>query len=313
MISLRSKVLSAAAFALFVVSAAAAQSTDQAFPTAVRANEIVGSIKARDIGDARLTSHFYTFNGDQGDIFVNVVTKNFDGDIDIFTADGLRPLTKIVIFADAASNETGRIVYLRRPERLLLRIQGRTPNDDAAAYRIKFAGSFVAAKGAGKDEVAAPMIAGSDSGAVRVNSVGTIIEPPVKLVPAEPKAETASEKPAKTKPPVTAADGSAASGEPKAVAKNTKPTTDPAKPAKPAAKPPAKPADEKKKAAETSVSGDPMAAFRLVVVFKDGKKIERPMTDVIRFTVDNGTLTVIFKDGYIGRYAMAGVMRVGIE
>ena len=146
MISLRSKVLSAAAFALFVVSAAAAQSTDQAFPTAVRANEIVGSIKARDIGDARLTSHFYAFNGDQGDIFVNVVTKNFDGDIDIFTADGLRPLTKIVIFADAASNETGRIVYLRRPERLLLRIQGRTPNDDAAAYRIKFAGSFVAAK-----------------------------------------------------------------------------------------------------------------------------------------------------------------------
>ena len=67
------------------------------------------------------------------------------GQIDIFTADGLRPLTKIVIFADAASNETGRIVYLRRPERLLLRIQGRTPNDDAAAYRIKFAGSFVAA------------------------------------------------------------------------------------------------------------------------------------------------------------------------
>ncbi len=313
MISLRSKVLSAAAFALFAVSAAVAQSTDQAFPTAIRANEIVGSIKARDIGDARLTSHFYAFNGDQGDIFVNVVTKNFDGDIDIFTADGLRPLTKIVIFADAASNETGRIVYLRRPERLLLRIQGRTPNDDAAAYRIKFAGSFVAAKDSGEDKVAAPTIAGSDNGAVRVNSVGTIIEMPVKSVPVEPKTETAADKTPKTKPPVVAGDATVASGEPKAVAKNTKPTADPAKPAKPAAKPPAKPAEEKKKAAETSVSGDPMAAFRLVVVFKDGKKIEKPMTDVIRFTVDNGTLTVIFKDGYIGRYAMSGIMRVGIE
>ncbi len=312
MSSLRSNLLTATVFAVLAVASAAAQSTDQAFPTAVRANEIVGSIKARDIGDARLTSHFYAFNGDQGDIFVNVVTKNFDGDIDIFTADGLRPLTKIVIFADAALNETGRIVYLRRPERLLLRIQGRTPNDDAAAYRIKFAGSFVAAKDSGEDEVAAPTISGTDSGAVKVNSVGTIIETPVKSVPAEPKAETASERPPKAKPPVVAGDASA-SGEPKAVAKITKPTADPAKPAKPAAKPPAKPVEEKKKAAETSVSGDPMAAFRLVVVFKDGKKIERPMTDVIRFTVDNGTLTVIFKDGYIGRYAMSGVMRVGIE
>lgn len=313
MIRSRSKVLAAIVFALLAVSAVAAQSTDQAFPTAVRANEIVGSIKARDIGDARLTSYFYAFNGDQGDIFVNVVTKNFDGDVDIFTVDGLRPLTKIVIFADGATNETGRIVYLRRPERLLLRIQGRTPNDDPATFRIKFAGSFVAAKGSAEDDVAAPAIAETGTGAVRVNSVGTIIETPKKPAPPEPKSVIAAEKPAKEKPPITAKAEPIPADEPKAVAENKKPASGSAKPVKPAVKPTAKSTDEKKKAAETSVSGDPMAAFRLVVIFRDGKKIERPMTDVIRFTVDNGTLTVIFKDGYIGRYAMSGVMRVGIE
>ncbi|MBX7056371.1 MAG: hypothetical protein K1X36_15590 [Pyrinomonadaceae bacterium] len=310
MIRFRRKTFSAAAFLLFAVSAIAAQSTDQAFPTAVRANEIVGSIKARDIGDARLTSYFYAFNGDQGDIFVNVVTKNFDGDIDIFTADGLRPLTKIVIFADAASNETGRIVYLRRPERLLLRIQGRTPNDDVATYRIKFAGSFVAAKGSDEDDVTAPAIASAGTGAVRVNSVGTIIEEPVKPAPPERKAAstaTISDKQAKAKSDQAGDDLS------KTVSENKKAASTTTKPAKPATKPPVRPSEEKKKAAETQAPGDPMAAFRLVVVFKDGKQIERPMTDVSRFTVDNGTLTVIFKDGYIGRYAMSGVMRVGIE
>src|SRR5437870_11422890 len=76
-----------------------AQSSDQNYPTPITSTEIAATIKARDMGDARLTTHFYAFSGDQGDIFVSVVTKNFSGDIDIFLVDGLRPLTKMVIYA----------------------------------------------------------------------------------------------------------------------------------------------------------------------------------------------------------------------
>ena len=168
---------------IFCTALARAQSTSQDFPTPVLTNEINGSIKARDIGDSRLTSYFYTFNGDQGDLFVNIVTRNFTGDLDIFAVNGLRPVTKIVIYAIDAENETGRALYFRKNERLLLRIQGRSPNDDSASFRIKFAGSFVAAKES--DAPAGPELpkvdTGRDSG-IRVNSVGTILPPPPKPV-----------------------------------------------------------------------------------------------------------------------------------
>src|ERR1041384_8692970 len=68
------------------------QSTDQGFPTAVTDNQLSGMIKARDIGDARLTTYFFTFNARQGDLFINLVTKNLNGSVYIFIADGLRPL-----------------------------------------------------------------------------------------------------------------------------------------------------------------------------------------------------------------------------
>src|SRR5215203_5549159 len=98
---------------IFIVSLAIqAQSINQNFPTPVTSNEISGTIKARDLGDARLTTYFYAFNGRKGDVFINVVTKNLDGDIDIFTADNLRPLTKITVYSDNPDSETGRVVYL---------------------------------------------------------------------------------------------------------------------------------------------------------------------------------------------------------
>lgn len=122
------------------------QSTTQDFPTPILTNELTGTIKARTIGDSRLTTHYYTFNGEQGDVFINLVTRNLTGDFDVFTVDGLRPVTKIAVYADYGENETGRAVYLRKPEKLILRVQGRTPNDDEAFYRIKFAGSFAAVR-----------------------------------------------------------------------------------------------------------------------------------------------------------------------
>src|SRR6185369_8954624 len=146
-----------------------AQSSDQSYPTPVTTSEVAGVIKARDIGDARLTSYFYTFNGDQGDIFVNVVSKNFTGDIDIFIADGLRPLSKIIVYADSTEAETGRVIYLRKPEKLILRIEGRSPNDDPATFKLKFAGSFVAAVDTGEQQPDLPEVKVENDSGVRVN------------------------------------------------------------------------------------------------------------------------------------------------
>jgi hypothetical protein len=48
-------------------------------------------------------------------------------------------------------------------------------------------------------------------------------------------------------------------------------------------------------------------------LFKDGTTIERPMSEVLRFTVDKGVLTVISKDGRIGRYSILDVAKVTIQ
>jgi hypothetical protein len=55
------------------------------------------------------------------------------------------------------------------------------------------------------------------------------------------------------------------------------------------------------------------AEFQLVIEFRNGSKIERPMSEVSRFSIDRGTLTVIDKSGRVGRYSMAEVRRVGIQ
>jgi hypothetical protein len=191
---------------LFAFQFSFAQSTNQNTPTPVVSNEILGTIPARALGDSRLTNYFYAFNGNQGDVFINIVTKNLDGDIDIFILDGLRPLTKITLFSDNSENETGRIVYLRKSEKLLMRIQGRSPNDEAASFRIKFAGTFEALPFSALEESKNPEIKTRNQGEVLVNSVGTIIEvipkPTPEIKPREipkvvkdrPIAETISEK-----------------------------------------------------------------------------------------------------------------------
>ena len=58
---------------------------------------------------------------------------------------------------------------------------------------------------------------------------------------------------------------------------------------------------------------DPLEKVNLVILFKDGTTIQRPMSEVLRFTVDKGLLTVIAKDGSIGRYSILDVARVTIE
>lgn len=202
--SLRPVFFGSVAFLLISAFCIAAQSTDQNLPTPVTTNEIRGVIRARDVGDPRLTTYFFVLDGARGDVFINVVTANLDGDIDIYTLEGLRPRTKIPLFADNPQNETGRVIYLRRSEKLLLRIQGRTPNDDPATYQLKFAGSFRPIAGAAKppeDTLAAKVP--DEEGAVRVNSVGTILGPVKKPEPKAP-VKKATEPEAVPAPQITA-------------------------------------------------------------------------------------------------------------
>lgn len=328
-----------------------AQSTLLDFPTPITANELSGAIKARDVGDARVTTYYFWFEGSQGDVFVNVVTKNFAGDIDIFIQSGLKPLTKIVVYPDFGEVETGRVLYLRKPEKLLMRVQGRSPNDDTASFRMKFAGSFVAATGS-SEIPELPKVAGESTGPVAVNSVGTILPPPPKPIakavetkdvakaePTEEAKEEAAKESEKT-PVKTAAEGkdvpklevvdtdkipespiAKTEAKRKAPVRPTRRSTPTAvKKVEPEAKDvPIATDDESAKKTETATKPkaekkvDPLANVQLVIVFKDGRKIERPLPEVFRFSVDRGVLTVVSKDGRIGRYQMVDVAKVTIE
>jgi hypothetical protein len=307
----------------FCITAVKAQSINSAFPTAVSANEINGTIPARDIGDARLTSYYYTFNGAQGDIFINVTATNFNGDVEIFVAEGLRSLSKISMFADSPVNETGRVIYLRKPERLILRVQGRTPDDNPARFTIKFAGSFVAVQSSGEaEEPALPEVRTQDSGGIRVNSVGTIIEVTPKTTPdaletvaekAQPDSpEENPERVAQTdldKTPERATDAEKVSEEIEAAAEKA-----PAK--KPAPRPArrtARTTTPPKAAEPKEVPPDPMANIHLRVLMKDGKELDFPMTEVFRFSMNNGILIITMKDGKIHRYPILDTQRIIIE
>ena len=388
--------LSGIVFFAFGISNANAQSIRQDFPTPITSNEISGKVPARDIGDARLTSYYFGFNGVQGDIFVNVQTKNFNGDIEIFTADNLKSLTKITIYADISDSETGRVIYLRKPEKLILRIQGRTPNDDDATYRIKFAGSFaplpITAENSTPELPEVKSVGETD---VRVNSVGTIIEVKPKPTPVPKETVAKIEKKPKNKKSKSVAEN-------KETENVQEPTKDEIKPAENTDKTtitieknaeettiktetttesqsetsakivinketgdkniavdeskkenstevlenkevaPTKieetPTDEKVEAksetptAEKNVrvkrgrngriiskkvvtppAPSPLENIKLVVLLKDGTKIEHQMSDVLRFNIINGILTIITKDGKTERHSILDVERTIIE
>jgi len=317
--------------ALGLPAVAASQSTDQNFPTPVTTNEITGTIKARDLGDSRLTSYYYAFEGGQGDIFINLVTKNFSGDIDVFNSEGLRPLTKMVIYADSPVSETGRLIYLRKGERLILRVEGRSPNDDPATFRLKFGGSFIALAERKPEEIPTIVRSETDSG-VRVNSVGTILPaipkhlPPTKTtrgLPVESSPDASAEAP-KVVPDKTGTDslpGDKSAVEPMPGNKSATVRVKPLK--KPVSQRPPRrtstgrvvtpPAKTTKASVLVEKTPDPLANIRLMIQLKDGEEVERPMSEVLRFSVDKGILTVIAKDGKISRFSILDVAKVTIE
>jgi len=132
---------------LFIIAGALtpavwAQSTEQSLPTPLLSNDVSGKIAARDLGDSRVTRHFYAFSASPGDLLVTVDSKNLDGDVDVFTAITFRPLMKTTVYATSQSPAVTKGIYLRAHQILILRVEARTPNDDPGNYRIHFGGTF---------------------------------------------------------------------------------------------------------------------------------------------------------------------------
>jgi len=231
-LSVISSVLVLLATALVV----SAQSANPNFPTPVFDKNLLGHIAARDVGDARLTNHYYAFRGTPGDLVITVQNRNLNGDIDVFTLGTLRPLLKLTLYAENTAPIT-KSIYLRKTEDLLLRVQARSPNDEEGTYQLSFAGSFLAIEGGpNAAEAAEPTGATPTSGGGRrASSVGARInEPPpplsdVAVVPAMPEPTPAPTPVESPKPIVTAeqpTETAPARPAPR-TARNRRPTTPP--------------------------------------------------------------------------------------
>lgn len=307
---------------LFSCSAAAGQSTSIEFPTPAATNQISGTIKARDLGDSRLTSHYYVFEGAQGDIIIRVQTTNFDGDIDVFNAQGLRPVTKMSFISGTSLTESVREIYLRKSERMILRVEGRSANDEAAAYRIIFEGSFRPSAAAVKAPEA-PEVKAESQGAVRVNSVGTIIE--TKKTESEAAAEKRADE-AQTQVEPERAEIASEKSEAAAPAKTTE-TKRTVQLSRPPARrtagratggtvrrpPPAASSAARRPPAPPIAAPDPLADVKLVVLLKAGDAVLHPINQVQRFSVERGVLTIILKTGRIIRIAVKDIARMTVE
>lgn len=305
-----------------------AQSLDVGAPTPVRSNTVTGRIAARDLGDSRLTDHYYAFTGTPGDLLITVQSTNLNGDVDVFTAVTLRPLLKLSLYAESTAPVT-KGIYLRKREDLIVRIEARSPNDEEGSYRLYFGGSFEPVAG-GPDiaeaetttEPEKPAVAGK--GTRRVNSVGARIadpEPPPKEVAAatpEPTpAATPEVKPVETPKSVTTEKRT----EPetaRTTPRNTRGRSRPASPPptsrrQPAArtKEPAPPPVEEPKPAPAP---EPEAEVgpRLIIETNDGTLINRSMSGIRRVTIENGQVVVTGKDGKINRILLANVVRMQI-
>jgi hypothetical protein len=322
------KRLAVTSLLLFItVISASAQSTNIDFPTPVITNEISGMIAARDIGDARLTRHYYLLTGTPGDLVVTVESSNLNGDVDLFTAGSLRPLAKLSMYTGLSTTSTSRSVYLRRRESIVLRVEARSASDDAGSYRILFSGGFepVADAGPAPEDVE-PTVATTtrrDKKTRRVNAAGARMqeepEPVAEVKPPEP--EPAPKVEEETSKPETTATATPAPAKPKP----TKPArTTRTRTPRPARKPPATatkpPATTAKKRTATVATPPPPAAPaepvfnpRLIIETRDGMRVERFMSEVRRVTVEKGQLIVITIDGKIERRPMSNVLRVVIE
>lgn len=189
-----------------------AQSSDQNLPTPVLSNEVSGKIDALDLGDPRLTRHYYAFSSAPGDLLITLDSKNLNGDIDVFTAVTFRPLMKTTMYASGQSQEITKGIYLRTQQILILRVEARTPNDDPGTYHIRLGGTFQPFSGGipVAENSTAAEAATERADANRLSSVGATIPRPIsETAEAKPSPEKPSEepeaanKPAETSPRTT--------------------------------------------------------------------------------------------------------------
>lgn len=326
-------------FVAFAAGQVRAQSTDVAWPSPVRTNEVAAKIAARDIGDPRLTDHYFAFKAAPGDLLITVDSNNLNGDIDVFTFSGLRPLLKLTVYA-GSSSPTTKSLYLRKEEELILRVEGRTPNDDDATYRLRFGGSFQPitsgplAEHEEANSAATPALESARTGR-RVSSVGARIDEPraeVAVVP-EPQptpAETTPEPTVSAPPP-----RSARTRQPPVRRVRPAPKPKP-KPEKPVAteetattevteapvekteeaattRRPARRGRAPRSAPKPAVVQEPEdSGPKLVIETNDGTYVDRFMSSVRRVTVENGQVVIVGKDGKIQRVPLASVVKMTI-
>jgi len=326
---------------LLIASTSLAQSTDLSAPTPVSANDLTGSIAARDLGDSRTTQHFYSFTGTPGDVLITVRSNNLNGDVDVFSAGTLRPLLKFTLYAESSSPLT-KGIYLRRREELILRIEARTPNDDEGNYQIRFGGSF--------EPIAAPLLAENKDAAGeplartgkkgrRVSSVGARINeplpapeeiaatPPVEA-PTSPPAEIVKAEPPKAPAPRRARGRGTVTRRTSPAATSGGPAVDKKEPAPVENKEAEKPATVETRpvtpprrvgrrsvrpAATTPVEPVPLSGPRLILELLDGTRVEQYMSTIRRVTIENNQIVVVLKTGKIDRTRMTDVSRMTIE
>ena len=328
-----------------IVPFVSGQSSDQSLPTAVLANEISGSIVALDLGDARLTRHFYAFAGTPGDLLITIDSRNLNGDMDIFTAVTFRPLMKTTLYASSQPGSVTKGLYLRTRQILILRVEARTPNDESGSYHVRFGGSFAPFSGGIPVSENTEPTSESEGrrGDRRLSSVGaTIAEPPVETpaVNTEPKSEAKTEKSAEeTEPSKKTTTAKKRPVRPSTTARSSRGKARPVRP-KPATtdtEPPRKSeakadetkteevkteatksdtgaaTEEKSETAKPKAQELPVAGAHLVIESKDGTRIDRPMSTVRRVVVEGGVIVIVLKTGKIERVPMSAVNRMAIE
>src|SRR5688572_9048589 len=323
------KFVSFLVFFLLGATVTFAQSTDVGSPTPVRSNTVSGKISARDLGDSRLTDHYFAFTGTPGDLLITIQSTNLNGDLDVFTAVTLRPLLKLSLYAESPSPVT-KGIYLRKREDLILRVEARSPNDDPGTYRLYFGGSFAPipggpeiaeAEGAEPEKTEPETVAGRKT--KRVSSVGARIEepePPVKEVAAAPTPEPTPEpkpeaKPVETPKPIVT-EKSATEESETATRTTTPPRNRGRRPASrrqppvPKETPPS--AVEEPKPAPPAAEPEVELGPRLIIETNDGTLINRSMSTVKRVNIENGQVVVTGKDGKISRVLLINVVRMTI-
>lgn len=309
------------ALLFFAAATASAQSQDISFPTPVGTNEISGSITPRDIGDARLTRHFFLFAGAPGDLIFTVTSINLNGDVDLFTAGSLRPLGKISMYAGTSPTSASKTIFLRQHEQLILRVEARSPNDNQGTYSVRFEGTFqpmTAAAAPPEDGQGVSTAADtdrSDPGVRRVTSTGARIDEPEPetTARAETTTNTDSSSPAATTPsrtetpaPVEPTTRTETSG--------TSRARRPGGRRRIRVQPQTRRSGERSNETSRTTDAAPAVNPRLIIETTDGTRTERFMSTVRSVTIQNGQIVIVSREGgRTERISLATVLKMTIE